>query len=97
MKPNHGNLKTAAAGGALLLYGQVIDGFVAAGGGERLPLAILGVRQEYLDAAFAEMEAKYGTIITTSPKRWALMPLNSRPSGHCISEGDRRGGRGGDT
>jgi protein-tyrosine phosphatase len=46
----------------LPLYRQVIDGFVAAGGEERIPLAILGVRQEYLDAAFAEMETQYGTI-----------------------------------
>jgi protein-tyrosine phosphatase len=43
-------------------YRQVTDGFVAAGGEERIPLAILGVKQEYLDAAFAEMEARYGTI-----------------------------------
>ena len=46
----------------LPLYRQVIDGFVSAGGEERIPLAILGVRQEYLDAAFAEMETQYGTI-----------------------------------
>jgi hypothetical protein len=46
----------------LPLYRQVIDGFVSSGGEERIPLAILGVRQEYLDAAFAEMETQYGTI-----------------------------------
>ena len=29
---------------------------------EAIPLAILGVKKEYLDAAFDEMEKKYGTI-----------------------------------
>ncbi len=43
-------------------YKKVIDGFLAAGGEERIPLAILGVKKEYLDAAFDEMETKYGTI-----------------------------------
>jgi len=43
-------------------YKKIIDGFVAAGGDESIPLAILGVKKEYLDAAFAEMETKYGTI-----------------------------------
>jgi protein-tyrosine phosphatase len=43
-------------------YKKVIDGFVAAGGEERIPLAILGVKKEYLDAAFDEMESEYGTI-----------------------------------
>jgi protein-tyrosine phosphatase len=46
----------------LPLYQSVIDGFVAAGGEERIPLAILGVRQEYLEAAFDEMETQYGTM-----------------------------------
>jgi len=46
----------------LPMYKKVIDGFVAAGGEERIPLAILGVKKEYLDAAFDEMEKKYGTI-----------------------------------
>jgi protein-tyrosine phosphatase len=43
-------------------YRKVIDEFVAAGGEEEIPLAILGVKKEYLDAAFDEMEKKYGTI-----------------------------------
>jgi protein tyrosine/serine phosphatase len=43
-------------------YKKVIDGFVAAGGERAIPLAILGVKKEYLDAAFDEMEKKYGTI-----------------------------------
>jgi protein-tyrosine phosphatase len=44
------------------MYQEVIDGFVAAGGEESIPLAILGVKQEYLDSAFDEMETEYGTI-----------------------------------
>ena len=43
-------------------YQEVIDAFVAAGGDEAIPLAILGVKKEYLDAAFDEMQTKYGTI-----------------------------------
>ena len=41
---------------------KIIDGFVAAGGEESIPLAILGVKKEYLDEAFEEMETQYGTI-----------------------------------
>jgi protein-tyrosine phosphatase len=44
------------------MYQKAIDGFVAAGGEESIPLAILGVKQEYLEAAFDEMETEYGTI-----------------------------------
>jgi protein-tyrosine phosphatase len=44
------------------LYRKVIDGAVASGIEEEIPLSILGVRQEYLEAAFDEMEKKYGTI-----------------------------------
>lgn len=43
-------------------FGKVIDGFVAAGGDAEIPRAILGVKTEYLDAAFDEMEKKYGGI-----------------------------------
>lgn len=43
-------------------YKPVIDGFVEAGGDKAIPAAILGVKQEYLEAAFDEMETKYGTI-----------------------------------
>lgn len=43
-------------------YKKVIDGFVAAGGDRNIPLAILGVKKEYLDAAFDEMQKKYGSI-----------------------------------
>jgi len=43
-------------------YQKVIDAFVNAGGDKEIPLAILGVKREYLDSAFEEMQAKYGTI-----------------------------------
>jgi protein-tyrosine phosphatase len=43
-------------------YRKVIDGFVAAGGEPQIPRAILGVKEEYLAAAFDEMETRYGTI-----------------------------------
>ncbi len=43
-------------------YKKPIDAFVAAGGDKSIPSAILGVKKEYLDAAFDEMEKKYGTI-----------------------------------
>ena len=41
---------------------EVIDAFVAGGGDPSIPPAVLGVKQEYLEAAFDEMETKYGTI-----------------------------------
>jgi len=43
-------------------YQKVIDKFVAAGGDKSIPLAILGVKEEYLNASFDEMQKKYGTI-----------------------------------
>jgi protein-tyrosine phosphatase len=43
-------------------YQKVIDGFVEAGGDPKIPRAILGVRREYLEAAFDEMRNEYGTI-----------------------------------
>ena len=43
-------------------YQEVIDKFAAAGGEPETPQAILGVKKEYLEAAFDEMETKYGTI-----------------------------------
>jgi protein-tyrosine phosphatase len=43
-------------------YQKHIDAFVEAGGDKEIPLAILGVKKEYLDAAFDEMQKKYGTI-----------------------------------
>ncbi len=43
-------------------YRQQIDAFVAAGGKKSIVLAILGVKEEYLYAAFDEMHTKYGTI-----------------------------------
>jgi protein tyrosine/serine phosphatase/phosphoglycolate phosphatase-like HAD superfamily hydrolase len=46
----------------LPLYKKQIGAFVAAGGEESIPLAILGVKAEYLDASFDEMERQYGSI-----------------------------------
>ena len=46
----------------LPMYQKVIDGFAAEGGEKEIPTALLGVRKEYLDAAFNEMEKNYGTI-----------------------------------
>ena len=43
-------------------YKKVIDGFVVAGGDTEIPKAILGVKKEYLDAAFDEMQKKYGGV-----------------------------------
>ena len=43
-------------------YQKVIDGAVESGIEEAIPLAILGVKKEYLDAAFDEMQTKYGSI-----------------------------------
>lgn len=46
----------------LTAYKKHIDAFVAAGGDAKIPKAILGVKKEYLDAAFDEMQTKYGSI-----------------------------------
>ncbi len=46
----------------LPLYKKVIDAFVDGGGEPSIPQAIFGVKVEYLDASFDEMETKYGTI-----------------------------------
>jgi protein-tyrosine phosphatase len=43
-------------------YQKAIDKFVAAGGDKSIPLAILGVKEEYLKASFDEMQKKYGSI-----------------------------------
>jgi protein-tyrosine phosphatase len=43
-------------------YQKAIDAFVAAGGDETIPSAILGVKPEYLESAFDEMEFQYGRI-----------------------------------
>jgi protein-tyrosine phosphatase len=44
------------------MYQEVIDGAVAAGIEKEIPLSILGVKKEYLESAFDEMEKKFGTI-----------------------------------
>jgi len=43
-------------------YQKEIDAFVAAGGDRSIPIAIFGVKREYLEASFDEMQKKYGTI-----------------------------------
>ena len=47
---------------ALPQFKTVIDSFVAAGGNRNIPEAIFGVKEEYLNAAFDEMQSKYGSI-----------------------------------
>ena len=44
------------------LYRQVIDGAVAQGIEEDIPLSILGVRPEYLESAYDEMQKQFGSI-----------------------------------
>ena len=46
----------------LPLYKKEIDAFVAGGGNRSIPEAIFGVREEYLEASFEEMQTKFGTI-----------------------------------
>lgn len=46
----------------LPLYKEVIDGYVAGGGEPSIPQAIFGVKEEYLEASFDEMETKYRSI-----------------------------------
>ena len=41
---------------------RAIDAFVAGGGQPSITAAILGVKAEYLDASFSEMENRTGTI-----------------------------------
>ncbi len=41
---------------------SVIDGFVAAGGDRAIAKAVFGVKPEYLEASFDEMQKRYGTI-----------------------------------
>jgi protein-tyrosine phosphatase len=43
---------------------DTIDAFIAGGGEESIILPLLGVEEEYLEAAFTEMESKYGNIET---------------------------------
>jgi protein-tyrosine phosphatase len=43
-------------------FKHAIDGFVAGGGDRDIPVAIFGVKREYLEASFDEMEKRHGTI-----------------------------------
>lgn len=46
----------------LPMYQTDINNFVAAGGQASIPQALFGVKEEYLNAAFDEMQTKYGSI-----------------------------------
>lgn len=46
----------------LPLYRKQIDAFAAAGGDSLIPLAIFGVKAEYLNASFDEVHKNYGSI-----------------------------------
>jgi len=46
----------------LPMYAELIDRFVAAGGERNIVESILGVKEEYLIAAFEEMNTEYGSI-----------------------------------
>ncbi len=46
----------------LPLYKEVIDSYVAGGGEPSIPQAIFGVKEEYLEASFDEMQIKYDSI-----------------------------------
>ncbi|GAB1348133.1 tyrosine-protein phosphatase [Ignavibacteriales bacterium] len=46
----------------LPMYDSLIQQFVAAGGSPSIPKAIFGVKEEYLNAAFDEVQTKYGSI-----------------------------------
>jgi protein-tyrosine phosphatase len=43
-------------------YKREIDAFVAAGGDRWIMLAIIGVKKEYLESSFDELQKRYGTI-----------------------------------
>ena len=43
-------------------FQRAIDGFAAGGGDRSIALAIFGVKPEYLEASFDEMQKQYGTI-----------------------------------
>jgi protein-tyrosine phosphatase len=46
----------------LPVYKQAIDGFVAEGGDPSIPQDLLGVKTEYLQSSFVEVETQYGSI-----------------------------------
>jgi protein-tyrosine phosphatase len=50
------------AGYTLPQFKPVIDEFVAAGGERAIAEAVFGVKAEYLEASFDEMQKRYGTI-----------------------------------
>lgn len=46
----------------LPFHQKEINEFVAKGGDKAIPLGVFGVKRGYLDAAFAEMQSRYGSI-----------------------------------
>ena len=44
------------------MYQEAIDKFVEGGGEKDIPMTLLGVKEKFLEAAYDEMETKYGTI-----------------------------------
>jgi len=46
----------------LPMYETIIKNFIAAGGYPSIPTAALGVKEEYINAAFDQMNTKYGSI-----------------------------------
>jgi protein-tyrosine phosphatase len=43
-------------------YRSAVDAYVAGGGNPAIPLAIFGVKREYLEASFEEMRSRFGSI-----------------------------------
>ena len=43
-------------------FQHAIESFTAAGGDRNIPVSIFGVKAEYLEASFDEMQKRYGTI-----------------------------------
>jgi hypothetical protein len=56
------SIRGVAFDNILPMYQKVIDGFAAAGGEKDVPIAMLGVRKEYLDAACDGMEKNDGMM-----------------------------------
>lgn len=61
-------------------FKNAIDSFAAAGGDRDIPTAIFGVKAEYLNASFDEMEKQYGTIENyfAAWTSWWLFPTPSK-------------------
>jgi protein-tyrosine phosphatase len=58
-------------------FKHAIDSIVAAGGNRDIAVAVFGVKTEYLDASFDEMQKQYGTI-----EKYFAKGLGSTPQGN---------------